>query len=488
MPFVYTDYNGLELAELVKRREISVIEIIEAAIVQIEKFNPKLNAVIYRMYQQARTIAREIPLEQGVFFGVPILLKDLLSTVQGIPTSQGSQFFRTHSAKIDTMLVKRFKKAGLIILGKTNTPEFGLSISTEPAAFGPTCNPWDLNLSAGGSSGGAAAAVASRMVPWAHGGDAGGSLRTPAAWCGVFGLKPTAGRVPTGLTGTVLMGLAVEHVITRSVQDSAAMLDAIGDPLLGEMNPPCFLKKLQTAPLPLKLGVVQTDFFKAKECVESQVAVRKAVQLFENAGHEIIPAFISLDHEKILKAYLVILAAETNYLIHFLSQEMNKKISRRDLEASTQFIQHLGVHFTAADYAWAIHYFEEVKQQVAPLFNQFDVLLTPGVISPPPRLGEIPLHGVDKVILEILSYFPARPIVKKVLNRVASQIFSSIPYFPLFNITGHPAAVIPIYRKDNIPFAVQCVARLGREDFLFQLARYVEVERPWSGFYSEIQQ
>jgi amidase len=222
----YPKYDGLGLAELVRKKEISPIELVEEAIRRIETHNPQLNAIIYKMYDAARDAAKK-PLPYGPFVGVPFLVKDLIATIAGIPTSNGNRTLKSIPARVDSEMIKRWRAAGVIILGKANTPEFGLTPYTEPEAFGPTHNPWDLTRTTGGSSGGSAAAVAARIVPIASGGDGGGSIRIPASACGVFGLKPTRGRTPTGpVLGEAWHGFAIEHVLTRSVRDSAAMLDA----------------------------------------------------------------------------------------------------------------------------------------------------------------------------------------------------------------------------------------------------------------------
>ncbi|HTL05550.1 MAG TPA: amidase, partial [Gemmatimonadales bacterium] len=226
----YLEHDALGLAELVRRKELTPAELLETALARIERLNPRVNAVIHRLDEAARVTTRG-PLPEGPFQGVPLLLKDLLSGVAGEPFECGSALLRGFRAPHDSELVRRYRRAGFVLAGKTNTPEFGLTPVTEPATRGPTRNPWDLTRTSGGSSGGAAAAVASGMVPVAAGGDGGGSIRIPASCCGLFGMKPTRGRVPTGPDfGELWQGAVVEHVVTRSVRDSAAVLDATAGP------------------------------------------------------------------------------------------------------------------------------------------------------------------------------------------------------------------------------------------------------------------
>ncbi|MHC4519299.1 MAG: amidase [Planctomycetota bacterium] len=255
----YEKYDGLGLAELVRKKEVSPAQLVEEAIARIERLNPQLNAVIHTMYDLARRAA-EGELPEGPFRGVPFLLKDLMADYGGVPSRRGSRFHNDHVPDHDSEIVRRYKEAGVVILGKTNTPEYGLTPVTEPELFGPSNNPWDLSRTTGGSSGGSAAAVAARMVPMAHGNDGGGSIRIPASCCGLFGLKPTRARNPMGPDwDEAWYGLACDHILTRSVRDSAAMLDATAGPDLGApyyAPPPSrpFLSEVGADPGRLRIG------------------------------------------------------------------------------------------------------------------------------------------------------------------------------------------------------------------------------------------
>jgi len=287
-------------AELVQRREVKAIELVDAAIERIERLNPTLNAVITPMYEQARTAAIS-KLPEGPFDGVPFLLKDILASYGGVRMASGSAFLRDFVPDHDSELVTRLKRAGLIILGKTNTPELGLLTTTEPRLFGPSRNPWNTGRTTGGSSGGSAAAVAAGLVPMAHANDAGGSLRGPASCCGLFGLKPTRGRNPLGPDyGEFFSGLAAEHAVTRSVRDSAALLDATSGPDVGDpywAPPPVrpFLHEVSTSPGRLRIAFTTKTATGASVHDDCISAVREAAALCTDLGHEVVEAAPAVD-------------------------------------------------------------------------------------------------------------------------------------------------------------------------------------------------
>ena len=299
----YVNYDGLGLAELVRTREVAATEILEAAITRIERLNPTLNAVVTKVYDAARAEAQALDAD-APFAGVPFLLKDLGGAQAGVPLSAGSRFFAHAAAPADAEIVKRHKRAGLMILGRTNTPEFGLSATTEPVLFGPTRNPWDPTRTAGGSSGGSAAAVAVRMVPLAHASDGGGSIRIPASCCGLFGMKTTRNRNTLApYAGESLAGCSVEHVVARSVRDSAAALDATAGPAPGDpyfAPPPArpFLDEVGTPPERLRIALATEAFGGAPVHPDCVAAAEGAARLCQQLGHvveEASPASTSKD-------------------------------------------------------------------------------------------------------------------------------------------------------------------------------------------------
>jgi len=306
----YDRYDGLGLAELIRKGEVSAREVCEAAILRIETLNPALNAVIQPMFDLGRR-AVETGLPDGPFRGVPYLLKDLVAAYAGVPLTAGSRARRDFIPDRDSELVRRFKQAGLVILGKTNCPEFGLLAVTEPELHGPTRNPWDTGRTPGGSSGGSASAVAAGMTPLASGGDGGGSLRIPASHCGLFGLKPTRGRNPTGpLYGTLWQGAVVEHAITRSVRDSAALLDATcgadaGAPYVIPPPKRPYLEEVSREPGKLKIAFNTRSPIGTEVHPECVRAVEEAARLLEDLGHAVEAAQPDLNGEALAKSYLV---------------------------------------------------------------------------------------------------------------------------------------------------------------------------------------
>jgi len=339
--------DALALADLVRRREVTPSELLEAALARMDAVNPKLNAVVRRMEGEARAaIAAGLP--EGPFTGVPFLLKDLMAECAGVPLTCGSRFLTGWVPGRDGELVRRYRRAGLVIAGKTNTPELGITPVTEPALFGPARNPWDLSLTAGGSSGGSAAAVAAGIVPMAHGGDGGGSIRIPAACCGVFGLKPTRGRTPLGPSvGEAWQGLVVEHVLSRSVRDSAAALDATAGPDAGAPTvppPPArpFLSEVGTPPSRLRIAVTTKPFLGssvAPVCVE---AVAATARLLRELGHEVDEAAPPLDRESFSLAFVTVLAAETSSEVEEAARRLGHRPAPRDLEEATWALALLG--------------------------------------------------------------------------------------------------------------------------------------------------
>lgn len=482
----YESFDGLGLAHLVQNDIVTPTELLNAAIERIEQRNPALNAVIYKMYDQARsTIQNEIPC--GLFQGVPFLLKDFLADYSGVPMRFGSRIAHDYISPHDSELVKRFKKAGLVILGKTNTPEFGLSPTTEPELFGPTLNPWDLTKSAGGSSGGSAVAVASGMVPMAHGGDGAGSLRIPAAYCGVFGLKPSRGRTPAGSSVMrIWQGMVTEHVITRSVRDNAAMLDVLSGPELGSLialSKPqeSFLECLDNPLSPLRIGVIQKPFFPSAVDPEYSEATRKAGVLCQDLGHRVDLASFNINSEEVALAYLIVVTAETAATIKTVAESLKSKPKYNELEAATAVLCEVGQHFSAADFAWATHILDMTGRKSAEFFENYDVLLTPTMATPPPMLGKFKPDRLEKNLLELLRRVPYGPLLRKLAERTSTKHFSFVPFTPLFNITGQPAMSVPLYwDKQGLPIGIQFAGRYGEEKTLLQLAHQLEKAQPWA--------
>ncbi len=454
-------------AELVRRGELTALELVDAAIERIESLNPKLNAVVTQIFHLAREVAKG-PLPQGPFTGVPFLLKDLLAALAGVRLTMGSRLMMDFSPTQDSELVRRLKRAGLIVLGKTNTPEFGILPTTEPRLFGPTRNPWAPERTTGGSSGGSAAAVAARMVPMAHANDGGGSIRIPASCCGVFGLKPTRARNPLGPNfGDLMGGLVVEHALTISVRDSAALLDATSGPDLGDpyFAPPPqrpFLQEVGADPGRLRIAFTTkapAGFPVHPDCAR---AVHEAAGLCQEMGHILEEASPELDAELTNAAFMVVWSSGCASTLEGISRMTGTKPSPEQVEPTTWSLYEIGKAQSAANYLLALQFLQAMSRKVASFFQRFDLWLTPTLSEPPLPLGsfeatqEDPLQGLRRA-----AHF--------------------VPFTPVCNATGQPAMSVPLYwDSQGLPIGVHFVARFGEEGTLFRLAAQLEAARPWA--------
>jgi amidase len=463
----YGSLDAMALAELVRKKEIKPIELIDAAIERIKRLNPVLNAVVTPMYEHARTrTAGKIP--DGPFTGVPFLLKDLGATYAGVRMTMASAAMRDFVPDHDSELVARLKRAGLIILGKTNTPEFGILPTTEPKFFGPCRNPWDTNRTTGGSSGGSSAAVAGRFVPMAHANDGGGSIRIPASCCGIFGLKPTRARNPHGPDfGDVYSGLVIEHAVTRSVRDSAALLDATSGPDVGDpywAPPPArpFLQEIGVAPGKLRIAFstsVDPNIKTHPDCIS---AVQDAAKLCSELGHEVEEAAPKFNREIMMQHFMVIWSSGCAWSFDGIALATKKAITPDNVEPLTWALYVMGRNQTASAYLLALSFLQKVARTVARFFLKYDVWLTPTLSEPPLPLGsfesppEDPLRGLQRAM-------------------------QFVPFTPVCNATGQPAMSVPLYwNREGLPIGVHFVGRFGDEATLFRLASQLEKARPWS--------
>jgi amidase len=483
----YHKHDGLSLAELVRTKQITPAELVEEAINRIEAHNPGINAVVYKMYEQARAAAKG-DLPDGQFKGVPFLLKDMLSMYAGVPTSGGNRLLKNIRATHDSEIVSRYKASGVIILGKTNTPEFGLLPVTEPELFGATLNPWSPDRTPGGSSGGSAAAVAARMVPMAGGGDGGGSIRIPASCCGVFGLKPTRGRTPTGPDmGEVWRGFAFEHVITRTVRDSAAMLDAIagadvGAPYPAPLQERPFLHEVTTEPGKLRIAFTSQPFLGRRVNEDCIKGLQATVKLLRELGHEVVEAAPQIDGEAFAVSFLKILAAETWAEIEWAAGLAKRKPSLAGFEPGTYGLGLMGRALSAADYAGAMRWLQRTAREIGRFFEQHDVLLTPTLAQPPLPIGALQPSRGELAAIKLIGRLNAGRLLNAmgVIKQVAAQTFDFVPYTPVFNVTGQPAMSVPLcWNEAGLPIGMHFAGSFGDEATLFRLAGQLERARPW---------
>ena len=462
-----TKYDGLGFADLVRRKEVTPAELLEAAIARAEAANPALNAIITRLYDEARAaIAAGLP--SGPFTGVPYLLKDLGALYTGAPTSYGSALFDGNIADHDSEITARMKRAGLVIFGKTNTPEMGLSPSTEPKRFGATKNPWNLAYSAGGSSGGAAAAVASGIVPMAHATDGGGSIRIPASCCGLFGMKPTRARNPLGPdAGEGWGGASVGHAVTWSVRDSAALLDATAGPDVGDpywAPPPAgpFLAEVGRAPGRLRIALTTTAFNDHAVDPECADAARAAAKLCESLGHTVEEARPQIDAQALGLAVRIVIGANVRAALEARAATLGRPLAETDVERVTWGRVLEGVKFTAWEYARSIGVIHRTGREVARFFTTYDVLLSPTMCRPPQQLGVLNMSSTDDA-----AYLDA--------------VLASVGFTSLFNNSGNPAMSVPLATsRDGLPIGIQFAGRFGDEATLFRVAGQLESASPWA--------
>jgi len=482
----YANYDGLGLAELVRTKKVSPAELVEEAISRIEAHNSKLNAVVLPMYARAREKAKS-KLPEGPFMGVPFMIKDLHATLEGVPTSHGNKLWRNVPAAITTELAKRWEESGVIVVGKTNAPEFGLTPYTESDTLGPARNPWDTSRTTGGSSGGSGAAVAARLVPLASGGDGGGSIRIPSAACGIFGLKPTRGRTPTGpIVGESWNGFDIEHVITRSVRDSAAMLDATKGPDVGapyiipDAGP--FLNEVEKTPGKLRIAFSTKPMLGKNVHADCVKGVEETVALLRKLGHEVVEDAPVINNEEYSLHFLTVIAGQIRADIEEAAQMAGKKVSWDDFDISTFGTGLFGTILKASDYVRALRYLQARSRDIGRFFEKYDVLLTPVLNQPPVKIGALKPSASEQNQLKVIARTGATWILDAmgIIKPLAAQTFEFIPWTPVFNVTGQPAMSVPLHwNAEGLPIGMHFVGKWGDEATLFRLAGQLEKEKPW---------
>ncbi|MEW6130465.1 MAG: amidase [Acidobacteriota bacterium] len=463
----FTNLDATAQAELVRKKEVKPLELVEATIERIEKVNPQINAIVTKMYTEARAAANA-PITDAPFAGVPFLLKDLLAAYQGVPMSSGSKYLKDFKPNEDSELVARYKRAGLIVVAKTNTPEFGILPTTEPDLFGAARNPWNTNHITGGSSGGSAAAVAAGIVPIAHANDGGGSIRIPASCCGVFGLKPTRARNPLGPNfGDMFSGLIAEHAVSRTVRDSAALLDAtsgaaLGDPYCAPTPARPFVEEVGADTGKLRIAFTTTAPLGTPVHPDSVAAVEDAAKLLTDLGHYVVEAAPAINGEMLVKSFMAIWAAGLTWTIQSLSYAVGRMPVEGELEPGTMALNEMGKKVTASDYLLSVQYIQILGRQIAAFMQDYDVLLTPTLGSPPLALGSFAATEEDAMAG----------------MRVATAF---VPFTPICNATGQPAMSVPLYwNAEGLPVGTHFVGRFGDEATLFRLAAQLETARPWA--------
>lgn len=468
--------DATAVAELVSSKQVSPAELVDAAIERVERVNGEINAVIHPLFDEAREAAGgEIP--DGPFGGVPFLLKDLGAAFAGQPLHMGMKVLKEagFTCPVDTYLAQRFRAAGFITIGKTNTPELGVLPTTEPDAYGATRNPWDVTRTPGGSSGGSAAAVASGMVPIAHANDGGGSIRIPASNCGLVGLKPTRQRTTEGpLIGDNLSGLTCELAVSRSVRDAARLLDAVhgsvpGDPYVAPEPLRPYIEELDDETAGLRIGVMTEPAVEAEVAPDCIAAVDSAITLLEDLGHH----FTDSSPTDLLGGSGAGMGIQDSFLTRWAAGQaatlgqigtlLARELTADDVEPLTWALAEIGHSRDSGRYLRDVSFHQGMSRMLAGWYEAgHDLLLTPTMAEVAPKLGTFDDSGPDPM-------------------EAFHRAFPSGAFTALFNVTGQPAISLPLHwTEDGVPVGVQLVAPFGREDLLLRVAAQLERAHPWA--------
>jgi amidase len=462
----YDRHDGLGLAALVKKGSITPLEVVDEAIGRAERLNPQINAIVFKDYGRARDAAKAMT-PHGIFAGVPTLLKDMRAAAAGMPTRSGSRMVPPIPAARDSTLVARYRANGLIPLGKTNVPEFGILPTTESRLYGAAHNPWNLDYTPGGSSGGSAAAVAAGIVPVAHATDGGGSIRIPASNCGLVGLKVSRGRITQGPEAAdATSGLSVDNCVTRTVRDCAAVLDFasvpdLGDPYFAPPSPDSYLSAIEQRPKRLKIAVALKGLDGKPFGADVNQAMQDATQLCSELGHHVEEASPAVDAEEMTMAFMTLWASNAAFGIDFLTRMTGVKASLDVLEGLTMGLYEKGKALTAVHQIWAQQVMFRTGRLAAKFHEAYDLWLTPTLSQPPLKLGVVDVNerDVEKAFEPIIGY---------------------VPFTAMQNGTGQPAINLPLHwSKAGLPVGVQFVARSGDEITLLKLAAEIEAAHPW---------
>ena len=484
----YDNHDALGLAELVRKGEVSSIDLVEEAIARAEAVNPQINALVIPMFEEARKRARG-PLPEGPFRGVPFLLKDLRAAYAGVPMRAGSRLLADYVPQHDAELVKRYKAAGLVIFGKTNTPELGILPVTEPDIYGPTRNPWNPAFTPGGSSGGSAAAVAAGIVPAAQGGDGGGSIRIPASCCGLFGLKPSRGRMPSGPDDSeIFFGFATEHVLSRTVRDSAALLDVTEGPELTSIyhakapeRP--FLEEAKLPPGRLRIAFTTRAFLPGKASPTCVRATEEAAALCGSLGHDVEEARFEIDGHRFARNFFLMFCAGVATEFLWFRKLVGREVTTADVEPSTFVCGLIGKNMSAAEFNVSLRELREAQRAIGRFYQHFDLVLTPTLAVPPLPVGALKPRMQEMLLETVGRTSPLRALLKipGLVDAFVDRAYAFTPFTPIANVTGQPSMSVPFtWNDDDLPIGVMFTGRLGEEATLFRLAAQIEAARPWT--------
>lgn len=482
----YRQFDAIGLAENIKKGEFTSIEVLNTAIARAEQINPSLNAIVTPTYELAKaSVSSGLP--DGPFTGVPFLLKDLYLELQGAPLGNGSACMNPTNSSRDSELVARYKQSGLVIMGKSNTPEFGLVPHTEPKVSGITKNPWNPAFTPGGSSGGSAVAVAAGITPIASASDGGGSIRIPASFCGLFGLKPSRCRTPHGPYNSVIWdGATVEHVLTRSVRDSAAMLDATvgADPSVPYPidSSGGFSAALADDVKTLTIGYTTKNFYGGDVSADAKAAVEHSVKLLTELGHNVEEVDVNFDSEAMAWSYFTLNLAHTAADLRDIAERIDSRIQNLSVELSTKTMALLGQAVSAEEYVTARRTWNRLSQTMHMFHQRYDLMLTPTIAVGPTGHGEFDCTWYENLGMNLANAFGLHKLLLKSGAPLAKSLsfLQCFPFTQLANLTGAPAMSVPLAtNSEGLPQGVQFIAPMADEKTLLQLARQLEIAQPW---------
>lgn len=483
----YRSYDALGLSQLVAQGQISPAELLELAIARTEQVEKQLNALTLTLFDRARATAQQLDnTTSSPFHGVPFLIKDLGLELEGTPTRIGSNSTAGQVSAQNSYLVDAFQRAGLVIFGKTNTPEFGLNPFTEPVYKGPTHNPWRLGYTPGGSSGGSAAAVSAGVLPMATASDGGGSIRMPAACCGLFGLKPSRGRLSLGpAAGDMWAGAVVEGCVSRTVRDTAVFLDTFAGAGPGELySAPTpivpYAKVMQQPPGKLRIGWSTAHPLGLTVDEECKRAVAHAAELLAELGHEVEEVPLPYGEEDLSEHFLYVILGEASAEVRRIGLRRGRPVQRHEIETPNYTLYLLGEQISGADFAYHRSCWNQVARRQGIFHQNYDLLLTPTLALSPFPIGQLQPTRSEQILMNTLNTLRAGALLKTQLQTLSEKIFAYMAYTPIANMTGQPAMSVPLHwTPEGLPVGVMLTSAIYGEDILLQLAGQLEEAQPW---------
>jgi amidase len=481
----YVTWDGVEIAQKIQKGEVSEKEVLETALTLARTINPPLNAIV-TWIEPDSPLARDLN-SQGPLRGIPTFLKDLDQPLAGVPMTCGSKLLRKSIPERDSEFVRRIKGAGMVILGKTNVPEFGLLAYTEPEIFGPARNPWDLERTPGGSSGGSAVVVASGIVPLASASDGGGSIRIPSGYTGLIGLKVSRGRTPTGPdVGEPWQGFAVNFFLTRTIRDTAVLLDLMAEPETGapfQIPPPKepYSRVYQTPPSPLRIAITTKSPLGTAVDPDVERGVRSAGRILEELGHRVEEMDPGISGDMLMDVFLTMYYGEVSATVRTLKETYGATVLK-EIEPITATLYAVGESLKAGEFVRKLSFRNELTRRIGSFLERYDLFVTPTVAVLPPRIGELTPKGVLPFAMRFSAYWKLGGLLRRLpfFDTLSRENFRRTPFTQIANIAGIPALSLPFFLPDlHLPIGIQFLAGFGREDLLLQIGHQWEQAHPF---------